>query len=399
MRAIAAALRRCQEERRSCVCATIIRVEGSAYRREGARCLIHADGRITGILSGGCLEADIREQAHTVFASGVPKRLAYDLHDVEDEPWGLGAGCNGSVTVWLELFDPVSLPDTASAMLADGEERLTAKAEYWALMVLADRSGRYAPGTRWRQSCDALRGEHGGCKASGSVTAELGLPESGDGICAVIIDGQPVEVFAEYIRPQPRLYIIGAGADAELLSRVAAILDWPATIVYHRTTQAEPSRFPAADRVHHVPRADFSSLAALPGGYAVVMTHQLELDQEAVRQLLPMEGIVYVGVLGSRSRIRRIVTPAVAAEGFRAEWLHKLHAPIGLDIGGGTPEAISLSILAELVAHRNGRSGGRLRDLGMLEEAAGRAGSARREGVREGQRQVSREADDGAAPL
>ncbi|WP_020618715.1 XdhC family protein [Paenibacillus daejeonensis] len=360
MRAIIAALRRCQEERRSCVIATIIQVEGSAYRREGARCLIHVNGEITGILSGGCLEEELRLQVCTVFADGVPKRVAYDLRAGEDEPWGLGQGCNGAVTIWLELFDPVLRPEAAAVMLADGEARLTSEIPYWALMVVsAETGGPYRPGDRLKIS-----------EEDRQLGNPLAAPDTVTGLRSVTIERHSLEVFTEHIRSEPRLYIIGVGADVELLSRLAGLMAWPATVVYHQTSRADEAMFPAAEQVLHVPRGDFSRLGERPGSYAVVMTHQLELDQEAVRQLLPMAHLAYVGVLGSRSRIQRIVTHAATASGFRAEWLHKLHAPIGLDIGGGTPETISLSIMSEMMAHRHGRLGGSLRDMGMLLSSA-----------------------------
>jgi xanthine/CO dehydrogenase XdhC/CoxF family maturation factor len=120
--------------------------------------------------------------------------------------------------------------------------------------------------------------------------------------------------------------------------------------------------FPHAGELVHVPRADFSALADRSQQYVVVMTHHLELDREAVRHLLPLECVVYLGVLGSRSRIRQIVEYAAGAGSLRPDWLDKLHAPVGLDIGAATPQEIALSIMAEIVARRNGRPGGPLRN-------------------------------------
>jgi len=397
MRAIVEALRRCQETAEPCVVATIVRVEGSAYRREGARCLIHADGRIVGILSGGCLEAELQERARLVLADGESRQVRYDLRATsEEEPWGLGMGCNGAVTIWLERFDPVHRPAAAAAILADVELRLVAPSAYWSLTVVAaEDNSRYAAGERWQlpvaaeeprpiawESCSA--GEHRPtassvprraaelgresqslpkmrCQSSARLLLDtLALPQDGCGLCAGWMRGGLVEVFAELIRPVPRLVVLGSGADVELLSQMAASLGWAVTIADHRIERAAPPGFSTVAR-HPVPRGDYSSIADLQTAYVVVMTHHLELDRAAVRQLLPLASVDYVGLLGSRSRARRIVADVQGGEGFRAEWLTKLHAPVGLDLGGETPEEICLSILAELTAHRHHRDGGPLR--------------------------------------
>ncbi|GBF75187.1 hypothetical protein PA598K_03573 [Paenibacillus sp. 598K] len=409
MRAIVEALRHCRETAESCVIATIIRVEGSAYRREGARCLIHADGRIVGILSGGCLEAELKEQAHHVFVDGESRRVHYDLRATsEEEPWGLGTGCDGAVTVWMELFDPISHPAAAAAILADGEARLSAPSAYWSLTVVgAEDDSEYAAGDRWQLPVATEEsgpiawesGSDGGrrptaCAASrkaveqaresqplprmrsqssaGLLLDTLALPQGGRGLCTGWMRGGLVEVFAELVRPVPRLVVLGSGADAELLSQMAAPLGWAVTIADHRIERAAPPGFSTAAR-HPVPRGDYSSIADLQAPYVVVMTHHLEVDRAAMRQLLPLAAVDYVGLLGSRSRARRIVADVQEDEGFRAEWLAKLHAPVGLDLGGETPEEICLSILAELTAHRHRRDGGPLRASELLDVPQGSA--------------------------
>ena len=408
MRAIVEALRHCREMAEPCVVATIIRVEGSAYRREGARCLIYADGRVVGILSGGCLEAELKELAHLVFVNGESRRVRYDLRATsEEEPWGLGMGCNGAVTVWLELFDPLSHPAAAAAILADVESRLAASSAYWSLTVVAAEDDRYAAGDRWQLPVATEEsgpiawesGDGGDCRTTMMTVSRkaveqaresqslpqmrrqssaellldaLALPQDRCGLCAGWMRGGLVEVFAELVRPVPRLVVIGTGADVELLSQMAAPLGWAVTIADHRIERAAPPGFLAAAR-HPVPRGDYSSIADLQTAYVVVMTHHLELDRAAVRQLLPLASVDYVGLLGSRSRARRIVADVQSGEGFRAEWLTKLHAPVGLDLGGETPEEICLSILAELTAHRHRRDGGPLRASELIDVPQGLA--------------------------
>ncbi|MDU4698439.1 MAG: XdhC family protein, partial [Paenibacillus sp.] len=130
------ALDDCRSEHRACVVATIVDVDGSAYRREGARCLIHTDGEVTGILSGGCIEEDLREHAQEVLRTLEPRKLLYDFRIGEDEVWGIGLGCNGAITVWLEPFDPVRAPDAADRIIGDIRRRVETREPYVAATVI-----------------------------------------------------------------------------------------------------------------------------------------------------------------------------------------------------------------------------------------------------------------------
>ncbi|MDF2668958.1 MAG: hypothetical protein K0R67_1264 [Paenibacillus sp.] len=350
MREITLALKHCTEMRLACVVATIIQVEGSAYRKEGARCIIQSDGNIIGILSGGCLEEDIKEHALDVIHSGQPQKLYYDFRAGEDDLWGLGLGCNGAITIWLECFDPINLPGEAEAMLHDYEAREACTEAYYAFTVLtSEHPGLYAPGQRWNVP-------------AGAESLMFDLPSNTKTkIATAYMDGKQVEVLVETVQPAPRLTIIGVGADVVLLCQMAKMLEWTVHIVYHETSRAVKEHFPAADELLHIPRGDFASLAAYPRHYVVVMTHNLELDQEAVKQLLPQDNVVYIGVLGSKSRIGKIVDYVSRADDFKPQGLHKLYSPIGLDIGATTPQEITLSIMAEIIAHWNERNGESLR--------------------------------------
>ncbi|MGN8829969.1 XdhC family protein, partial [Paenibacillus barengoltzii] len=143
------ALDACLAERQACVVATIVDVDGSAYRREGARCLIHADGEVTGILSGGCIEEDLREHAQEVLRILEPRKLLYDFRIGEDEVWGTGLGCNGAITVWLEPFDPVRAPNVAARIIGDLRQRVETREPYVAATVIGSSDpAAVPPGTR-----------------------------------------------------------------------------------------------------------------------------------------------------------------------------------------------------------------------------------------------------------
>ncbi|MBW7461500.1 XdhC family protein, partial [Paenibacillus sepulcri] len=130
--------------------ATVIDVEGSAYRREGARCLIMEEGEVTGILSGGCIEEDLRGYAGEVMRTGVSRKVYYDFRAGEDDVWGTGIGCNGAITVWLESFDPIRYPDAARDLLEDLQKRAETRLPYEAVTVVTSSDPQLCPpGTRW----------------------------------------------------------------------------------------------------------------------------------------------------------------------------------------------------------------------------------------------------------
>ncbi|NMO96391.1 XdhC family protein [Paenibacillus lemnae] len=344
MKELLAALKRCKEDRLPCVIAAIIQVEGSSYRKEGARCIITSSGQVVGILSGGCIEEDIAAHASEVFLQGRPKKLVYDFRSGEDDLWGLGAGCNGAITVWLELFDPVQFPEAAASILEDYEDRDRCTVPYYACTVLdSNVPERYAPGERWKA-------------AEGSKCGPFSLPPGSCGIVQGEIEGGIVEIFAERIQPVPRLTVIGAGADAELMTQMACMMGWHVSVAYHETARAVKENFPAAHELHHVPRGDFTRLPLHRRHYVLVMSHNLELDIAAAGQLLPHEDVVYMGILGSKSRINRIMEELQAEGLVNSRHLGKLHAPVGLNLGGETPQEITLSIMAEMVSHWHGAS-------------------------------------------
>lgn len=350
-------LLRCQKDAVPCVIATIIEVEGSAYRREGTRCLFMPDGQVIGIVSGGCIEEDLRTHADEVLKSGEPRRVRYDFRTGEDEEWGTGVGCNGAIALWLELFDPVGKPEEAEWIAGDMRNRLKATAPYEAATVIATSdAARMPPGTRWVRKAGAYDGRLGTDRKAGIVPDTIG-------------DIQ-VELLVERISPRPELIIVGVGEDARLLCRLARMLQWRVTILYHKTEKASPERFPEADEIRLIPRLAFEQ-ADVAGKYAVIMTHQLELDREAVRKMLSDE-IAYLGLVGSRSRLERILQDLTAAQGpLEPHLLEKLYSPVGLDIGAETPQEIALSIMAEMTAHRSGRSGAPLRNRKGIPSASG----------------------------
>jgi xanthine dehydrogenase accessory factor len=267
--------------------ATVVRVAGSAYRRPGAKLLILESGETVGSVSGGCLEADVREVARGVIETGRPVLRHYDASDDEDLIGSLGMGCNGEVDIFIQ-------PAT---------------------------TGPFA-----------------------SLTESLDRRLQGDTpitIATQIADGH---VFTEELLPPPHLVICGAGADSIPLVAYAADAGFRVTLLDHREGLLDPSLFPRATR-RAVAHADDPELVLPPSSrtLAVVKTHSFVHDRDWTRLLLGV-GVPYVGVLGPKERTARILRAICDADHDR------VFGPVGLDIGADGPRQIAISIVAELLA-------------------------------------------------
>jgi xanthine dehydrogenase accessory factor len=168
-----------------------------------------------------------------------------------------------------------------------------------------------------------------------------------------LICGGHMEVYIEPVEPSPHLYIVGAGHISLFLARFASEAGFRLHVVDDREKYANADRFPAAEIVvDSIPgwlgRADLR-----PGGYAVIVTRGHRHDLDALRVLCTRE-LRYLGMIGSRAKVKQVFG-TLLTEGVPAETLARVHAPIGLDLGGVTPAEIAVSILAELIAVRSGR--------------------------------------------
>jgi xanthine dehydrogenase accessory factor len=311
-----------QASRRAAL-ATVTRIRGSAYRRPGAKFLVRADGTTSGGVSGGCLEADVRERALAVLRDGAPRLAHYETGADDRQPFGLGLGCNGAVDVFLQ---PATTPAFLQAA-ARIRELLAGDAPFAISTVLAGGAAG-----------------HVSIRAGGSVPAETGV-HAPDG----------VEVFTEVLRPPPNLVVFGAGDDALPLVRFAAEAGFRVAVVDHRPAFLSPERLPDGIRRHGLRAED--GLGSLPLGrdaLAVVKTHSLAHDREWLKLLLGTE-VAYIGVLGPRARVEELLV-ALGAEGDG-----RVFGPVGLDLGADGPEQVALSVVAELLAVRSGRTPGHLR--------------------------------------
>lgn len=320
-RAIVAAL--LDSDAPSAVLATLVSVEGSSYRRPGARLLVFPNGTRLGSISGGCLEEDLIIRAANVQKSGTSETVVYDTTSENDLVWGVGLGCHGIVRVLLE-----KVPARPAWALALGQS--FARRRTTALAVVYGQGDLANWGTR--------------------------LAAPGD--CA-----DPECLFVDLIAPPTRLVIFGAGDDAQPLVRLARELGWQITVADPRASFATGERFPDADALVVSGAEDLVAKVA-PGAdtLAVVMTHRYVHDVPILRHLLPLP-LAYLGLLGPKKRAKKILADLEAAGMVISPEQHaRLHAPVGLDLGADSPEQVALSILAEMQAVLSGRDAHPLRE-------------------------------------
>jgi xanthine/CO dehydrogenase XdhC/CoxF family maturation factor len=330
-----------------CVLATVISAAGSTYRKPGARMLIEPDGRITGLLSGGCLERDLREHATAILTSGVARTITYDMRADNDLLFGTGAGCDGCVGILLERV----LPDSRVAR-AITTAAACSRAGIKTVMVMIHEGPAEQRGTQlWRSA------EH-----------DVAAPPLARACAGAIEAGSPAEVrwadnsgghaaWVQPVLPLPAVLICGAGPDAEPLAAIFRSLHFPVTVVDHRPAYANPANFPGADVVPGTAaslaaRVDLNRFFA-----AVIMSHHFASDVEYLRSLTATD-MAYIGVLGPAARRARLLATLGAGA---AALDSRVRGPVGLDIGAVTPEAIALAIAADIYAAAAGRDAKPLR--------------------------------------
>jgi len=328
--------------------ATVVRISGSAYRRPGAKLLVDEGGSTSGGVSGGCLEADVREIALEVLRTGTPRLRHYDTGSDDSKVWGLGLACEGSVDVFVQPASEAAACDVHRR----ASELIAARSPFAVGTVVEGSSaGRAvvwepAPGLAGTTGDDALD------QAIGREAA--GLFERGE---SKLIRAGGQAVFVEMLTPPPHLIVFGAGDDARPLAQVAVQAGFDVTVVDHRPAYLAPERFPFAAR--RVLRRASEGVAGLGLGrrdFAIVQTHSMEHDRDWMRALV-REPLAYLGLLGPRSRKADLLREL----GLDGDDPAHLFAPVGLDLGAEGPEQIAISIVAEALAVHAGRPATHLR--------------------------------------
>jgi xanthine/CO dehydrogenase XdhC/CoxF family maturation factor len=355
-----------------CALATVVSVEGSSYRRPGARMLVCEGGASTGTISAGCLEGDVIEHAKRVMRAGAAVLVEYDTASTGDEmAWGLGLGCNGVVRVLVEPLASGSLYVEAlrrSCEAHDDAPVLVATMYQHTPPELETAGGRVETGARLfiNHEGEVSREKINDRWASMLVSEVRALSpgEAAAGAHVFDVDGACVKVFIETLLPPVPLVIFGAGQDALPVVELARGLGWYTEIVDPQARPASHSRFALADKVTLARPEDIGvQVSITPRTLTLLMSHNYSHDLELLRFLLASPAR-YIGVMGPRKRTERMLSELAATEeSLRLEeaGLARLHSPVGLDIGANAPAEIALSIVAEMRAVLDGRRGGMLR--------------------------------------
>lgn len=322
----------------SLVLAVVTATEGSTYRKPGGMMLIRKNGEFAGLISGGCLEGDLVEQASVVFKDGNPRAVCYDLSTDNQAIWGLGLGCGGTVHLLLLRLDQ----DRNFGFFPPMLKALSRRSR--CVLALAHRAspeipaGTYALASEEAQMTgDPLlyRSLEGRLEAWGSPHRyQYTGPSTADTNESILLIR---------IEPSPCVLVCGAGPDAVPVARQVDALGWDCVVVDHRGAYARPERFPASAKVVQLQpgqmheRIDLEAIDA-----AIVMSHNLEHDAAYLEQLSGLN-LAYLGLLGPRAR-REQLQAQLAIEN------QLIHGPAGFDIGAELPESIALAVMAEIHA-------------------------------------------------
>lgn len=345
MRDILPDLENWQAEKKEIALATVIETWGSSPRRAGARMAITPDGKITGSVSGGCVEGAVFDAGVEVLKSNRPQLLHFGVAD--ETAWEVGLACGGSIDIFVKPLESTFFEALQS----------TLREEQPAVVATVVR------GPDTLLGCELLLREFG--QVTGSISQELdeqvialATETLEQGESRRVMLQEDVEVFLDVLLPPPTLIAVGGVHITIALMSLAKTLGYRTVVIDPRSAFGNEERFPHVDRLIPLwPDEAFQQIPITRSTAIAMLTHDPKLDDPALKVALPSQAF-YVGALGSKTtqakRRQRLLE-----DGLTEEQLDRLHGPIGLDIGAGTPEEIAMAIMAEIVAARNQVGSGR----------------------------------------
>jgi xanthine dehydrogenase accessory factor len=339
MRDILSDLDNWRAENKSIALATVVQTWGSSPRRAGAKMALTPDGKITGSVSGGCVEGAVFEAGVEVLKSNTPQLLHFGVAD--ETAWEVGLACGGSIDIFVKPLDTNFFRSLRSVLINESPAVI---------------------GTVVRGP-DQLLGREMLVRDDGDVTGtianeldervlDLAKEALSNGTSQRVMLNEAVEIFLEVILPPPTLIAVGGVHITIALMALAKTLGYRTVVVDPRSAFGSAERFPNVDQLIQAwPQEAFQQVPLTRSTAVAMLTHDPKLDDPALKIALPGPAF-YVGALGSKTtqakRRQRLLD-----EGLTEAQLNRLHGPIGLEIGAGTPEEIAMSIMAEIVAVRN----------------------------------------------
>jgi xanthine dehydrogenase accessory factor len=335
--------------------ATVVQVEGSSYRRPGARMLICEDGQLTGAISGGCLEGDALRKALLAIQQQENKLVTYDSTDEDDAKFGIQLGCNGIVYI---LFEPIDSKNIFNPIIL--LKLLEERRENAVIGTLFSLTDKHQPGTQL-----LYRKENLHTNLALNIKEQLisYAAEAFNNKSSIIKThaeyGQTLNILLDYITPPIAIILGGAGNDVQPLVEIASVLGWHITVADGRPAHATFARFPKADRILvSKPEALLQQIEIDQQTAFVLMSHNYNYDL-AMLDYLMKENVTYIGVLGPKKKLSRML---LELQINKDRNLSHVYGPVGLDIGAETAEEIAISIVSEIKAVLSGRSGNTLKD-------------------------------------
>ena len=333
--------------------ATVVKVDGSSYRRPGARMLITEDGEMTGAISGGCLEGDALRKAQLAIFQRQNKLVVYDTTDEDDLKFGVQLGCNGIVYI---LFEPITHGDVNNPI---NLLRKVTQLRQDTMLTTVFNENRTAD---QKGTCCLISETESFCDDEMKSLIDESKPLLKQKVSVVKVDVNG-SVLYQFIPPSTQLVIVGAGNDAQPLAEMAFLLGWNIVLVDGRPTYATKQRFPKASKISLTKPAEILSAVNIDEQTAVVlMTHNYNYDLAALEQLISTN-CKYIGGLGPKNKLHKMLND-LTEKGIMIndDLMQRIYGPVGLDIGAETSEEIALSVLSEIKAVFSRRAGSSLKE-------------------------------------
>ncbi|MEE9374120.1 MAG: XdhC family protein [Saprospiraceae bacterium] len=333
--------------------ATVVNVEGSSYRREGARMLVVEDGTWVGGISGGCLEGDALRKAKNAIVKGIPSIVRYDTRDDDVFQIGVGLGCNGVIDV---LISPIINHRSNPIEILS---RCMNKRQPSILLTSIGKSGNIPIGTMQEIVLNRQLKTTDNEEVNKKLEKEIGEVVLDKKSKIALLHGGKYEYkfFIEYLPPEMHLILYGANYDIYPLADIAKNIGWEVTVVCN-PQKVDKALFTKVNVVSiKSNKIIFDKYTA-----AILMAHDYKTDKNNLCSIINSD-VAYIGMLGPQVRSKKILNELRIK--YSDKWpsdLTNIHAPIGLDTGATSPEEIAISIIAEIRTYFSKRSGGYLKD-------------------------------------
>lgn len=343
--------------------ASVVHLNGSSYRRPGARMIVTDDGELTGAISGGCLERDSLHKAMLVLSQQQSKLVTYDTSDEDDATMGIQLGCAGIIQV---LFQPLhsNNPNNPIQLLRRATA-LRQRSVLLTLFSLEDKKNEQ-PGTcLLMEENGTVSGTMPYPELYGIIMKDMheAMEQQRSSFKSYVGRNFSITAFIEFLQPSVSMVVVGAGNDAVPILQIANTLGWDVSVVDGRSTHARPRRFVNACQVLvSKPEKVLDQISIDQRTVFVLMTHNYNYDLAMLKILLQYK-VAYIGLLGPKKKLDRMLNE-LRDHGIEVtnEQLNVIYGPAGLEIGAETAEEIALSIIAEIKAVISGKPGGSLRN-------------------------------------